>query len=52
VLQGEVIFDDRGLKYGKGSVTLNALQGEVKFILDYRGLKYGKGCVKKSLIFG
>jgi hypothetical protein len=45
VLQGEVIVDDRGLKYGKGSITLNVLRVEVKFILDDRGLKYGKGSV-------
>ena len=46
MLQGEVIVDDSGLKYGKGCVTLNVLQGEVKFILDDRGLKYGKVILK------
>jgi hypothetical protein len=50
VLQGEVIVDVRGLKYGKGSITLNVLRVEVKFILDDRGLKYGKGCVTLNVL--
>ncbi len=50
VLQGEVIVDDRGLKYGKGCVTLNVLQGEVKFILDDRGLKFGRGSVSFNML--